>query len=59
MIHTKELDVVRLKDGREGTILDFYDNGKVFMMEISDKDGKTIDTPFVKVEDVEKVIYTV
>lgn len=54
----KELDVVRLKDGREGTILDFYDDGKVFMMEITDKKGRTLDTPFINVEEVEEVIYT-
>lgn len=54
----KELDVVRLKDGREGTILDFYDDGKVFMMEITDKKGRTLDTPFINLEEVEEVIYT-
>ena len=54
----KELDVVRLKEGRIGAILDFYDDGKVFMMEITDKKGRTLDTPFVNVEDVDEVIYT-
>lgn len=54
----KEFDVVRLKDGRIGAILDFYDGGKVFMMDVVDKDGKTLDTPFVNVEDVDEVIYT-
>lgn len=52
-----ELDVVSLKDGREGTVLGLYKDGTVFMIEICDKDGRTIDTPFVPLEAVKAIVY--
>lgn len=54
----KELDVVKLKDGRTGTILYFYDSGKTAMIEIADKDGKTIEQPFIPVDEIVSVIYS-
>lgn len=53
----KELDGVKLKDGREGTVLDIYENGTVYMVEICDRDGRTVDLPFLREEDIDSVIY--
>lgn len=53
-----ELDVVRLKDGRKGTVLDFYDDGKVVMLEITDSYGQTLDLPFVPVDEVDEILYS-
>lgn len=53
----KELDVVLLKDGREATILEVYAEGDEYLVEITDKQGRTLDTPIVKKEDVLKLIY--
>ena len=59
MIFTKikELDAVLLNDGREGTVLETYEDGRVFMIEICDEERRTIALPFVKVEDISKVTY--
>lgn len=54
----KILDVIKLNDGREATVLEVYDNGKAFMVEISDSEGETIETPMIKLEDVNKIIYS-
>lgn len=51
------LDGVRLKDGREGTVLDLYEEGVVLMLEICDDKGRTLDMPFVRKEDVSEVTY--
>lgn len=53
----KELDVVQLKDGRSGTILDLYDDGNVFYIEFSDEFGQTIEMDFFHLEDIEKITY--
>lgn len=52
-----QLDGVRLKDGREGTVLDLYEEGTVLMLEICDDKGRTMDMPFVRKEDVTEVTY--
>lgn len=52
-----ELDVVRLKDGREGTVIDIYENGNVFLLEICNDKGETVCLPFVKKEDITDVTY--
>ncbi len=54
----KEFDCVQLKDGRIGTVLEVFDSGKAFMVEISDSDGRAIDTPIVYREDIVKVTYS-
>jgi hypothetical protein len=47
----EELDVVRLPDGREGTIV--HDFGDTYMVEISDDEcGETLDLPTVKASEV-------
>lgn len=53
------LDVVELNDGRIGTILELFDSDKEYMIEISDDEGKTIDTPIVSMSDINKIVYTV
>ncbi len=55
----QELDVVRLKDGREGTIVEVFSGGSAYMVEFCDGKGRTIDLPVVKYTDIEKVIYSV
>lgn len=53
----QQFDGVRLKDGREGAVLDLYEHGSVFMIEICDEYGRTIDMPFVKEEDIAEITY--
>lgn len=54
----KELDVVLLKDGRKATVLEVYDGGKVFLVEVADEQGITLDTPTISESDIEKIIYS-
>lgn len=53
----KTLDVVLLKDGRTATILEVFDNGKAFMVEIADSEGRAIDLPVVEKGEIEKITY--
>lgn len=53
----KELDVVLLKDGRTGTILEQYKQDNTFLVEIADSNGKTIETPLIKLNEIETIIY--
>ncbi len=53
----KKFDGVRLKDGRKGAILEIYEHGTVFMIEICDEYGRTLDMPFVKEEDIAEITY--
>ena len=57
MIIVKELDVVELKDGREATVLEVCDEGKAFLVEIVDDDGKTLEMPIIKAEDIVRTIW--
>ncbi len=52
----KQYDTVLLKDGREASIVEAFEN-KVFIADVgsSPKDWETIDTT---IEDIEKVIHT-
>lgn len=52
----KELDVVKLKDGREGTVI--VDYNESCMVEISGSDGKAIETPIVLKSEIEKVLFS-
>ena len=45
----KELDVVLLKDGRQGTILDVYDQGKAYLIEIADDQGRTLELSLIHI----------
>ena len=55
----KELDIVLLNDGRQGTILEVYEHGKAYLLEITDDMGKTIETPTIGKEDIKETVYTV
>lgn len=52
----KEFDTVLLKDGREASIVEAFEN-KVFIADVGDspKDWETID---ITIDDIEKVIHT-
>ncbi len=52
-----EIDVVRLKDGREGTVVGLYEDGNVLMLEICNNKGETLDIIFVNKDEVEEVTY--
>lgn len=52
----KKFDCVRLKDGREGTIVNVY-NRDEFLVEFCDAEGKTIDLQDVPKEQIEAVTY--
>ncbi len=49
------LDVVQLKDGRSGTVVEVFSDA--FMVEIADEDGVMQDLPIVKEQDVVRVIW--
>ncbi len=53
----KELDVVLLKDGREATILEVFEDGESFMGEIADEQGATLDTPIISKSEIDKITY--
>ncbi len=55
----KELDVIILKDGREATVLEVFDKGEAYMVEITDAQEETLDTPIITDDDIEKIIYKV
>ncbi len=52
-----KFNVVKMSDGIEDTVLDIYENGNVFLIEICDDFGQTIDLPFVKLEDITEITY--
>jgi len=59
-----ELDVVRLKDGREGTVLEVFKTEGIpdgYLIDITDinEKWKTIDMPTVTLDEIEKVIWRV
>ena len=54
----KQFDCVQLKDGRIGTVVEIFDNGKAFMVEFADDDGVTLDMPIVESDEITKVTYT-
>lgn len=52
MIDIKECDIVKLKDGRIGTVLGIWSDGKAFEVEIEPPELETIEK-----EDILEVIY--
>lgn len=52
----KEFDVVQMKDGRVGAVLDILNN-EFFILDIVDKSGNTIDWPTERLSDIEKILY--
>jgi ribosomal 30S subunit maturation factor RimM len=53
----KELDVVELKNGQCGTVLEVFDQGEAYLVEVVDKSGKTVDMPTVKADDIKQVTW--
>ena len=54
----KELDVVRLVDGRDVTILEVYDDGKEFYVEHPNQDTGDSDLFMVALNQIEKISWT-
>ena len=54
-----ELDVIKLKDGKIGTVLETYESGCVFLVEFSNENGVAEDIRIVKIEEIEMVIWSV
>ncbi|CAG9719533.1 hypothetical protein [Clostridium neonatale] len=52
MIDIKECDVVKLKDGRTGTVLGIWSDGKAYEVEIDPPELETIEK-----EGIQEVIY--
>ena len=53
----KELDVVRLKDGREGTVLEMFDRGNMLYLEIPTNDDQLYCWEWIPVDQIEMVTY--
>lgn len=53
----KNLDVVRLKDGRTATVLETFDGGSAYLVEIADEVGKPTDMPTVKADEIVEVVW--
>lgn len=53
----KLFDCVKLTDGQEGTVIEVFDGGNAFMVEITDSEGQTLDTPIVAQKDISKVTF--
>lgn len=52
-----ELDVVRLTDGREATVLEVLEPGKAYLFEVSDETGEALDTFEASPDKIEAVIW--
>ncbi|MDM8312842.1 hypothetical protein SAMN04487885_12313 [Clostridium cadaveris] len=51
-LQIEECDVVRLKDGREGTVLGIWGDGEAYEIELNPPELETIEK-----EKIEKIIY--
>ncbi len=52
----KEFDVVQMRDGRIGTIIDILDE-KAFILDVFDERGFTDEWPTAFFADIEKILY--
>lgn len=52
-----ELDVVRLTDGREATVLEVLKPCKAYLLEVSDKTGEALDIFEASPDAIEAVIW--
>ena len=52
-----ELDVVRLADGREATVLEILEPGKAYLLEVSDETGEALDTFEASPDKIEAVTW--
>jgi len=53
----KMLDGVKLKDGREGAIIDVYEDGQVFLLELAGKNSPEEAEVIIKESDIETITY--
>ena len=53
----KNLDVVRLKDGRTATILETFADGSAYLVEVADEAGKPTDMPTVNADEIMEVVW--
>jgi len=56
-VKPNELDVVRLTDGREVTVLEVYDDGEAFMVETSAEPYAESDFFVVPMSDIKEIIW--
>ena len=54
----KELDVVCIEDGRTATVLEVFEDGEAYLLEIANSDGKTIETKTVSSDEITSVVWT-
>lgn len=52
-----ELDVVRLTDGREATVLEVLEPGKAYLLEVSDETGEALNIFEASPDAIEAVIW--
>ena len=52
-----ELDVVRLSDNREGTVVHIFPGGHAFCVEIVNEKGETLDLVDVEEKDIVAVVW--
>ena len=52
-----ELDVVRLIDGREATVLEVLAPGEAYLLEVSDTTGEALDTFEASLDKIETVVW--
>ncbi len=52
-----QYDCVKLKDGREGTIIEIFEQEPAYMVEICDNEGRTLDTPIISIGEIEAITY--
>lgn len=56
-MEVKMFDCVKLTGGQEGTVIEVFDGGNAFMVEITDGEGRTLDTPVVTQKDISKITF--
>lgn len=54
----KELDIIKLADGRNATVLEVFNRGAAYLVEVADKAGKMLDMPTIAPEDIAEVIWS-
>lgn len=53
----KEFDVMQMKDGRVGAVLDIL-NHEFFILDVVDEAGNTVDWPTERLSNIEKILYS-
>jgi len=53
----KIFDVVQLKGNYTATVLEVYNRGDAYLVEITDESGRTLDIRTATAEDIEKILW--